>query len=62
MLLLAAWSANGWVASGHAMRIALNLGLHLALEKLADGSAPQRSDEEERGLSKFGLFLLDVMI
>ena len=56
MLLLAAWGSNSWIASGHAMRIALNLGLHLALERLADNSAPQRSDEEERDLSKCGLF------
>jgi len=55
MLLLAAWGSNSWVASGHAMRIALNLGLHLALERLADNSAPQRSDEEERDLSKWEL-------
>ena len=40
------------------MRIALNLGLHLALERLADNSAPQRSDEEERDLSKSGPCLI----
>ncbi|KDQ21520.1 hypothetical protein BOTBODRAFT_99872 [Botryobasidium botryosum FD-172 SS1] len=50
MLLLAAWSTNGWLPSGHAMRMALDLGLHRALEKLADGSAKQRTDEEERDL------------
>ena len=50
MLLLAAWSTNGWLPSGHAMRMALDLGLHRALEKLADGGAKRRSEEEERDL------------
>lgn len=52
MLLLAAWSTNGWLPSGHAMRMALDLGLHLALEKLADESK-KRSPEEERDLGQF---------
>lgn len=50
MLLLAAWSTNGWLPSGHAMRIALDLGLHRALDKLNDDSGKKRSDEEERDL------------
>ncbi|KAG8214039.1 hypothetical protein J3R82DRAFT_10795 [Butyriboletus roseoflavus] len=50
MLLLAAWSTNGWLPSGHAMRMALDLGLHRALEKLADESGKLRSEEEERDL------------
>lgn len=53
MLLLAAWSTNGWLPSGHAMRMALDLGLHRALEKLADEAAnggKHRSEEEERDL------------
>ncbi|KAI9509161.1 hypothetical protein F5148DRAFT_1275400 [Russula earlei] len=50
MLLLAAWSTNGWLPSGHAIRMALDLGLHRALEKLADGGGKKRSDEEERDL------------
>jgi len=50
MLLLAAWSTNGWLPSGHAMRMALDLGLHRALEKLVDDSGKQRSEEEERNL------------
>ncbi|KAG9125199.1 hypothetical protein FRC07_008597 [Ceratobasidium sp. 392] len=51
MLLLSAWSTNGWLPSGHAMRMALDLGLHRALEKLADGpSDGKRSEEEERDL------------
>ncbi|KAI0268642.1 hypothetical protein BC834DRAFT_866568 [Gloeopeniophorella convolvens] len=50
MLLLAAWSTNGWLPSGHAMRMALDLGLHRALEKLADSTGKKRSEEEERDL------------
>ncbi|CAL1707147.1 unnamed protein product [Somion occarium] len=50
MLLLAAWSTNGWLPSGHAMRMALDLGLHRALEKLADHDNRQRTEEEERNL------------
>ena len=58
MLLLAAWSTNGWLPSGHAMRMALDLGLHRALEKLADNSGKKRSDEEERNLGKSILHFL----
>lgn len=50
MLLLAAWSTNGWLPSGHAMRMALDLGLHRALEKLADSNGEKLSEEEERDL------------
>ncbi|KAF7376147.1 Transcriptional activator of proteases prtT [Mycena sanguinolenta] len=50
MLLLAAWSTNGWLPSGHAMRMALDLGLHRALEKLADDNGKQRTQDEERDL------------
>jgi len=52
MFLLAAWSANGWLPGGHAMRMALDLGLDRALEKLADDSehANLRTEEEERDL------------
>lgn len=50
MLLLAAWSTNGWLPSGHAMRMALDLGLHRALEKLAEDNGKQRTEEEERNL------------
>ena len=50
MLLLAAWSASGWLPAGHALRMALDLGLHHALEKLADAGAKRRSEEEERHL------------
>jgi len=52
MLLLAAWSPNGWLPSGHAMRMALDLGLNRALEKLADDSeyGKRRTEEEDRNL------------
>ncbi|KAI0769452.1 hypothetical protein BD413DRAFT_85089 [Trametes elegans] len=50
MLILAAWSTNGWLPSGHAMRMALDLGLHRALEKLADDGGKKRTEEEERNL------------
>jgi hypothetical protein len=50
MLLLAAWSTNGWLPSGHAMRMALDLGLHRALEKLAEDTGKQRTEAEERDL------------
>ncbi|KAH9859038.1 hypothetical protein C2E23DRAFT_714158, partial [Lenzites betulinus] len=44
----AAVSTNGWLPSGHAMRMALDLGLHRAREKLADEGAKKRTEEEER--------------
>lgn len=50
MILLAAWSTNGWLPSGHAMRMALDLGLHRALETLADSSGKSLTAEEERDL------------
>ncbi len=50
MLLLASWSTNGWLPSGHALRMALDLGLHRALEKLADASGKTLSEEEQRDL------------
>ena len=57
MLLLAAWSTNGWLPSGHAMRMALDLGLHRALEKLAEDGSKQRSEEEERNLGNMSLLI-----
>ena len=56
MVVLAAWSQSGWLPSGHAMRMALDLGLHRALEKLADHGEKKRSDEEERNLGASGFF------
>lgn len=55
MLLLAAWSTNGWLPSGHAMRMALDLGLHRALEKLAEENPKHRTEEEERNLGTIKL-------
>lgn len=49
---MAAWSTNGWLPSGHALRMALDLGLHRALEKLAEDNGKKRSEEEERNLGK----------
>jgi len=61
MLVLAAWSANGWLPSGHAMRMALDLGLNHALEKLANDSdnGKRREEEEERNLSTTSLVYYD---
>ena len=50
MLLLAAWSTNGWLPAGHAMRMALDLGLHRALDRLAEDTGKLRIEEEERDL------------
>lgn len=52
MLLLAAWSTSGWLPSGHAIRMALDLGLNGALEKLAHESDQEtrRTEAEERNL------------
>ena len=49
-LLLAAWSTNSWLPSGHAMRMALDLGMHRALDKLADSNEKSCFEEEERDL------------
>ncbi|KIY64793.1 hypothetical protein CYLTODRAFT_424895 [Cylindrobasidium torrendii FP15055 ss-10] len=49
MLLLAAWSTQAWLPSGHAVHMALDLGLHHALDKLANNTVA-RSKEEERDL------------
>ena len=62
MLLLAAWSTNGWLPSGHAMRMALDLGLHRALEKLADDSGKQRAEEEERNLGNALFISIDKLL
>jgi hypothetical protein len=61
MLLLAAWSTNGWLPSGHAMRMALDLGLHRALEKLAEDNGKKRSEEEERNLGWLFCLTSDVL-
>ncbi|GFZ43370.1 hypothetical protein JCM24511_01090 [Saitozyma sp. JCM 24511] len=49
MLILSVWSQNGWLPCGHALRMGLDMNLHRALDKLADGNE-HRSDAEERDL------------
>lgn len=44
------------------MRMALDLGLHRALEKLADDSSKQRSEEEERNLGMWLYFTNELLI
>jgi hypothetical protein len=62
MLLLAAWSTNGWLPSGHAMRMALDLGLHRALEKLAESeNGKKRDEDEERDLGNYCCSLLSLI-
>ena len=52
MQLLAAWSTSGWLPSGHALRMALDLGLHHVLEKLADAGA-KRGVKRSSGIWSF---------
>jgi hypothetical protein len=49
MVILSVWSQNGWLPCGHALRMALDMNLHRALDSLADTSK-QRTDKEEREL------------
>jgi hypothetical protein len=66
VLILAAWSQNGWLPSGHALRMGLDMQLHKALEKLADGSGTStgkmRTDSEERDLGKSGCCWCEIGI
>jgi hypothetical protein len=55
VLILAAWSQNGWLPSGHALRMGLDMHLHKALEKLNDNKSlagQTRSSSEERDLGE----------
>jgi hypothetical protein len=56
VLILAAWSQNGWLPSGHALRMGLDMHLHKALDKLADGThtvtGKTRTEAEERDLGE----------
>ena len=63
MLLLAAWSASGWLPSGHAIRMALDLGLNRALETLAQASdqGQRLTQEEERNLGMVYLVVLPFL-
>jgi hypothetical protein len=59
MLLLATHSENGWLPGGHALRMGLDIGLHMALDKLVAGSVPGRppmTPKEERDLGTFTRF------
>ncbi|KAL8278963.1 hypothetical protein RQP46_008632 [Phenoliferia psychrophenolica] len=60
MALLAAFSPEGYLAAGHALRMALELGLHRALEKIAEGADKgkvRREDEEKDLLVSARIFL-----
>jgi hypothetical protein len=53
VLILASWSQDPWLPSGHALRMGLDMNLHKALEKLADkGTGKGRSEAEERDLGE----------
>ncbi|WVQ85715.1 hypothetical protein IAT38_007881 [Cryptococcus sp. DSM 104549] len=47
MLILSAWSQNGWLPCGHALRMGLDMNLHRALDKLANKDE-DRSEYDER--------------
>ena len=51
MLVLSIWSRNGWLPCGHALRMGMDMNLHLALDKLQRETGA-RSEEEERELGK----------
>lgn len=53
ILLLATYSQNSYLPSGHALRAGLDFGLHRALDKLHQGHLGGRSDVEERELGAF---------
>lgn len=53
ILLLATYSQNSYLPSGHALRAGLDFGLHRALDKLHQGHLGGRSDVEERELGEF---------
>ncbi|KAK4686916.1 hypothetical protein P7C73_g3194, partial [Tremellales sp. Uapishka_1] len=48
-LILSVWSQNGWLPSGHALRMGLDINIHRALDKLADPEE-SRTEIEERDL------------
>lgn len=51
MLVLSIWSKNGWLTCGHALRMAMDLNLHHALDKLVEVNI-ERSDAEERDIGR----------
>lgn len=59
VLILASWSQDPWLPSGHALRMGLDMNLHKALDKISeqgtrfDGEGvSKRSESEERDLGK----------
>lgn len=66
--------SNGYLAAGHALRMGLDLGLHRALDKMAEGAAvigvergKVRREDEERDLIVsarifLGLYWLDFVL
>ena len=57
VLILASWSQDPWLPSGHALRMGLDMNLHKALEKLGEdvgtfGGGKARTDAEERDLGE----------
>ncbi len=62
VLILAAWSQNGWLPSGHALRMGLDMQLHKALDKLADTNAKERSNAEEQDLVVAARIWLNVYL
>jgi len=50
MLILSVWSQNGWLPCGHALRGALDMNLHRALDKLVGDQVQPRTEVEERDL------------
>lgn len=60
VLILASWSQDPWLPSGHALRMGLDMNLHKALEKLGEdvgtfGGGKARTDAEERDLGRSSL-------
>jgi hypothetical protein len=58
VLILAAWSQDPWLPSGHALRMGLDMNLHKALEKLSEdtgtfGGGKTRTEAEERDLGGY---------
>ncbi|KAK4699279.1 hypothetical protein P7C70_g6984, partial [Phenoliferia sp. Uapishka_3] len=69
MALLAAFSTEGYMATGHALRMSYDLGLHRALGKIAEGAEKgkvRREDEEKDLLVScrifLGLYWLDFVL
>jgi hypothetical protein len=62
VLILASWSQDPWLPSGHALRMGLDMNLHKALEKLGEdvgtfGGGKARTEAEERDLGMSHLII-----